>query len=134
VKSPLSAREGEICLAASRGLTNKAIADLLVLRQCTVDSYWRRIFLKTEATGRTQAVALWIGAQALTPANVPHAKGAKDAKEDKLRTPANDWTAYFAELRRRTRRPEYPKGFCGKLKVELVRGQVVFGAGPGPTD
>lgn len=56
----LSPREREICLAASVGLTNKEIAGFLKIQQCTVDSYWRRIFAKTGALGRTHAVALWL--------------------------------------------------------------------------
>ncbi len=59
----LSPREGQICYKASTGLTNKEIAEQLGIRQCTVDSYWRRIFEKLDARGRTHAVSLWLGSE-----------------------------------------------------------------------
>ena len=57
---PLSPRENSVCEMAARGLVNKQIADVLGIRVCTVDSYWKRIFSKFNVNGRTHAVALFV--------------------------------------------------------------------------
>ena len=55
---PLTPREHEIVGLVAQALTNRAIADRLVLSERTVESHVRRILAKTELTTRTE-LARW---------------------------------------------------------------------------
>jgi len=52
----LSAREAEIILLVSRGLTNREIADVLCLSKFTVECHIRNVYKKLAVRSRTQAV------------------------------------------------------------------------------
>jgi non-specific serine/threonine protein kinase len=54
----LSQRERDVARCIARGLTNRQIADELVLSERTVDAHCRHIFDKLSVTSRTQ-VATW---------------------------------------------------------------------------
>ncbi|EGV20460.1 response regulator transcription factor [Thiocapsa marina] len=53
----LTQRELQVAMLVSKGLVNKQIADRLHLRECTVSSYMRRIFLKLGVRTRAAMVA-----------------------------------------------------------------------------
>ena len=53
----LTKRDRDILELASRGLTDKQIADELGMGRGTVIGYWVRIRLKLQASSRTEAVA-----------------------------------------------------------------------------
>lgn len=54
----LTSREKEVLALASKGASNKEIAEKLVLREVTVKSHLNNIFKKLNVTNRTQAVLL----------------------------------------------------------------------------
>ena len=58
----LSAREREILVSLSRGRTNHDIAEALAISLFTVKNHVKRIFRKTGASNRTQAVVLYYNA------------------------------------------------------------------------
>jgi DNA-binding NarL/FixJ family response regulator len=53
----LSPREQEIAGLITKGLTNKAIAQVLLLRPTTVNTYAKRLFLKLNVSSRAEMVA-----------------------------------------------------------------------------
>ena len=53
-EDPLSAREHEVVRLVAQGLSNREVADTLVLSERTVESHVRRILAKTGLTSRTQ--------------------------------------------------------------------------------
>ena len=53
----LSPREREIARLIAKGLTNKAIARVLLLRPSTVSTYAKRLFLKLNVSSRAEMVA-----------------------------------------------------------------------------
>lgn len=53
----LSTREREIVELASRGHTDKEIADQLGIGVASVNTYWRRVFKKVKAQSRVAAFA-----------------------------------------------------------------------------
>lgn len=55
----LTAREWDIATRVAQGLTNKAIAEQLVLSTRTVDSHVQNILVKLSASGRAQ-IAAWV--------------------------------------------------------------------------
>ncbi len=57
---PLSERETEVLTLASRGKSNRQIANALTLSEETVKGYMKSIFAKLEATDRTHAVTIAI--------------------------------------------------------------------------
>ncbi|WP_249354064.1 LuxR C-terminal-related transcriptional regulator [Rhodococcus sp. USK13] len=61
-KSPLTERENEIANLVAEGLSNRAIAQSLVLSTRTIDGHVRRILTKLDFTSRTQ-IASWIASQ-----------------------------------------------------------------------
>jgi predicted ATPase/DNA-binding CsgD family transcriptional regulator len=63
----LTRREGEIAVLVAEGLTNRAIAERLVLSQRTVDGHVGRILAKLDLASRSQIVAWVLGAADLTP-------------------------------------------------------------------
>jgi len=58
----LTAREREVALLVSRGLTNREVADQLVVTQRTVETHLERIFAKLDIHSRTQ-LTYWISRQ-----------------------------------------------------------------------
>jgi DNA-binding CsgD family transcriptional regulator/tetratricopeptide (TPR) repeat protein len=59
---PLSAREQEVARLIARGLTNREIADELVITTSTVERHVLHIFTKLRVTNRTQ-IAAWVTGQ-----------------------------------------------------------------------
>jgi DNA-binding NarL/FixJ family response regulator len=55
----LSRREREVMDLIAQGLTNRQIADLLVLSQKTIENHVNRVFAKLDAPDRPTAVARW---------------------------------------------------------------------------
>jgi LuxR family maltose regulon positive regulatory protein len=55
--SPLTNRELEVLRLLAEGLSNKAIADRLVVAPSTVKQHLKNIFSKLDVHNRTQAVA-----------------------------------------------------------------------------
>ena len=55
----LSRREAEVARLVARGLTNRQIAEQLVLQESTVGNHLQRIYARLELTGRVQ-LAAWI--------------------------------------------------------------------------
>ncbi len=53
----LSPRERDIARLIAKGLTNKAIARVLLLRPSTVSTYAKRLFLKLNVSSRAEMVA-----------------------------------------------------------------------------
>ena len=62
VHGPLTAREFEVARLVAEGLSNRAIADRLVISTRTVDGHVERILAKLEFSSRTQ-VAAWATAR-----------------------------------------------------------------------
>lgn len=62
MKSPLTEREFQIGKLVAEGLSNRAIAESLVLSTRTVDGHVRRVLEKLDFTARTQ-IASWIASQ-----------------------------------------------------------------------
>ncbi|WP_165497105.1 protein kinase [Rhodococcus sp. ABRD24] len=60
--SPLTKREHEIAALVSRGLSNRAIAESLVISTRTVDGHVERILAKLDFTSRTQ-IASWLASR-----------------------------------------------------------------------
>jgi non-specific serine/threonine protein kinase len=56
---PLSRRELEVAAMVARGMTNRQIADALVLAERTVEGHVERIRRKLGVRSRTQ-IAVWI--------------------------------------------------------------------------
>lgn len=61
--SPLSRREREVAVLIAQGMSNRAIAQTLVLSPRTVDRHVERILAKLAFTSRTQ-VAAWVASRA----------------------------------------------------------------------
>lgn len=61
-KSPLTKRENEIANLVAEGLSNRAIAESLVLSTRTIDGHVERILTKLDFASRTQ-IASWIASQ-----------------------------------------------------------------------
>lgn len=57
--SPLTRRETQVAQLVARGLSNRSIAETLVLSPRTVDGHVERILAKLDFTSRTQ-IASWI--------------------------------------------------------------------------
>jgi non-specific serine/threonine protein kinase len=62
---PLSRREREVAVRVAHGLTNRLIADDLVLSERTVDSHVSNILRKLDMTHRAQ-IAAWVAERGLT--------------------------------------------------------------------
>jgi DNA-binding NarL/FixJ family response regulator len=58
---PLSAREQEVAALIARGLTNRQIAEALVITTSTVERHVLHIFTKLGVSSRTQ-IAVWVTA------------------------------------------------------------------------
>ena len=58
---PLSAREWEVARLVARGLTNREIADELVLTEGTVGAHLERLFAKLRLQSRAQLATLAVG-------------------------------------------------------------------------
>jgi len=56
---PLSRREREVAVLVARGLTNRQIADQLVIAERTVEGHLERIRGKLGLRSRTQ-IAVWV--------------------------------------------------------------------------
>ena len=65
--SPLTKREQEIAGLLAQGLSNRQIAESLVISRRTVDGHVEHIFDKLAVSSRTQ-VAAWVAARAHPPA------------------------------------------------------------------
>src|SRR5262249_40314990 len=61
---PLSAREHEVAVLVARGLTNRQIAEQLVIAPRTADNHVQHIFDKLGVSSRAQ-VAAWVAARGL---------------------------------------------------------------------
>ncbi|MGZ4665344.1 MAG: response regulator transcription factor [Frankiaceae bacterium] len=59
---PLTAREREIVALVSAGMSNKAIADKLVLSERTVETHVRNVLTKLSLSRRTQLATWYIRA------------------------------------------------------------------------
>lgn len=55
---PLTAREQEVLQLVAQGMTNKEIAECLIIREHTVESHVSQIYQKLDVCNRVQA-ALW---------------------------------------------------------------------------
>jgi DNA-binding NarL/FixJ family response regulator len=64
-KSLLTKREREIAALISQGLSNKAVAESLVISPRTVDGHVERILAKLDFTSRTQ-IASWVASNAVS--------------------------------------------------------------------
>ncbi|MGW4340470.1 ATP-binding protein [Rhodococcus koreensis] len=62
VKSPLTERENQVAELVAQGLSNRAIAESLVLSPRTVDGHLERILAKLDFASRTQ-IASWVASQ-----------------------------------------------------------------------
>jgi DNA-binding NarL/FixJ family response regulator len=62
----LSAREREVAVLIAQGLTNREIAEQLVISEWTVDTHVRHILTKLDFRSRVQ-VATWANEQGLLP-------------------------------------------------------------------
>jgi non-specific serine/threonine protein kinase len=56
---PLSAREREVAALVAEGLTNRQIAERLVISERTADRHLSNILAKLGATTRAQIAAIW---------------------------------------------------------------------------
>ncbi|MBO2447361.1 AAA family ATPase [Actinomadura barringtoniae] len=74
---PLTRREREIAALVAEGLSNREIAQRLVIAKRTVDSHLEHILAKLEMASRTQ-IAAWV-AERLRPASGPASRPARDA-------------------------------------------------------
>jgi DNA-binding CsgD family transcriptional regulator len=61
--SPLSAREREVAELVAQALSNREIAERLVLSERTVETHVRSILAKLGFVSRTEIVAWWLGAR-----------------------------------------------------------------------
>jgi DNA-binding NarL/FixJ family response regulator len=61
-KSPLTKRENQIAELVAQGLSNRAIAESLVLSPRTVDGHVEHILTKLEFSSRSQ-IASWVGSR-----------------------------------------------------------------------
>lgn len=64
--APLTAREVDVLFWAAMGLTNREIADLLVIRESTVETFFQKIFTKMGVDDRTEAVVWAISSGLIT--------------------------------------------------------------------
>jgi DNA-binding CsgD family transcriptional regulator len=64
--TPLTRRELEVAALIAEGLTNRSIAERLVISEWTVDSHVRHILSKLDVRSRAQ-VATWAAEQGLAP-------------------------------------------------------------------
>ncbi|RYE39137.1 MAG: LuxR family transcriptional regulator [Hyphomicrobiales bacterium] len=62
VKSPLTERENQVAELVAQGLSNRAIAESLVLSPRTVDGHLERILAKLDFASRTQ-IASWVASR-----------------------------------------------------------------------
>jgi predicted ATPase/DNA-binding CsgD family transcriptional regulator len=67
VASPLTARERQVASMIARGMSNKGIADTLIISRRTVDGHVERILRKLDFSSRTQ-VASWVASGTGRPA------------------------------------------------------------------
>jgi DNA-binding NarL/FixJ family response regulator len=67
----LSRREREVASLVSRGLTNRQIAEALVVSERTVETHLERIFAKLDLHARAQ-LATWASAHGLAPEHADH--------------------------------------------------------------
>jgi DNA-binding CsgD family transcriptional regulator len=65
-ESPLTAREREVAQLIAQGLTNKAIAESLILSPRTIDGHLERIFSKLGLSSRAQ-LAAWVAGHPANP-------------------------------------------------------------------
>jgi DNA-binding NarL/FixJ family response regulator len=63
---PLTAREGEVAALIARGLSNREIAEALVISESTAEVHIKRILSKLQFKSRSQ-VATWATQRALVP-------------------------------------------------------------------
>jgi DNA-binding NarL/FixJ family response regulator len=68
---PLTARQYEVAILIAQGLTNRQIADALVISERTVDTHVQNILGRLELTTRTQ-VAAWLIERLLRAAGASH--------------------------------------------------------------
>jgi DNA-binding NarL/FixJ family response regulator len=70
---PLTAREGEVAAQVARGLSNREIAEALVISESTAEVHVKRILSKLHFKGRSQ-IATWATQRGLVPTqpNPPH--------------------------------------------------------------
>jgi DNA-binding CsgD family transcriptional regulator len=68
--SPLTRREQEVAVLVARGLTNKQIADALVIAEGTAGIHVDHILSKLGFHSRTQ-VAVWVADRSVVPRNRP---------------------------------------------------------------
>lgn len=54
--APLTVREVEVLFWAAMGLTNREIAEILVIKESTVETFFQKIFTKMGVDDRTEAV------------------------------------------------------------------------------
>jgi DNA-binding NarL/FixJ family response regulator len=67
----LSAREEEILVLLTKGLSNKLIADQVGLSYDTVSSHLKRVYQKLHVNSRTEAVVRYLASQGSPPSNPP---------------------------------------------------------------
>ena len=63
---PLTAREGEVAAQVARGLSNREIAEALVITESTAEVHVKRILSKLHFKSRSQ-IATWATQRALVP-------------------------------------------------------------------
>ncbi len=72
---PLTAREREVAVLIAHGLTNRQIAERLVIAPRTADNHVQHIFDKIGVSSRAQ-VAAWVVINGLLDTNLPSVRGA----------------------------------------------------------
>jgi len=60
IGTELSARERDVAALIARGLTNRQIADQLVITKQTADKHVARILAKLDASSRAQVAVWWV--------------------------------------------------------------------------